>query len=82
MEFQHSASMASLPSIGGLSEPISEAEEIESVRPRDTVSDRQELHNTVCTPYTNQPSISNYGNVEICMHGHSRRKASFQPDGR
>ena len=31
MEFQHSASMASLPSIAGFSEPISEAEEIESV---------------------------------------------------
>ncbi|XP_071802673.1 uncharacterized protein [Asterias amurensis] len=32
MEFQHSASMASLPSIAGFSEPISEAEEIESVK--------------------------------------------------
>ncbi|XP_022085131.1 tetratricopeptide repeat protein 28-like [Acanthaster planci] len=32
MEFQHSASMASLPSLTGFSEAISEAEEIESVK--------------------------------------------------
>ncbi|XP_038063493.1 tetratricopeptide repeat protein 28-like [Patiria miniata] len=32
MEFQHSASMASLPSLAGFSEAISEAEEIESVK--------------------------------------------------